>query len=182
MSQLLSISARKDIPATYRETPIADFLAYHNLHEGFKTYAFAEILIITCMDFRVSLNVPDKFAFIIRAAGANTRHSEFGVSYAIAIANIRHIALIGHTDCGMVHLHDRKDAYASGLSELPGWDKAKSTGNFHAFAPLHEIGSEYDFTLTEAKRLQQQYPGVMVAPMIYDVKNGKIALIPDGQV
>jgi len=64
-----------------------------------------------CMDNRKHLHMPDNFAFIIRTGGANLRYSEFKVSYAIAVGGVRHIALIGHSKCGMVNLAARKEAF-----------------------------------------------------------------------
>lgn len=63
------------------------------------------------MDNRKHLHIPENFAFIIRSGGANLCYSEFIVSNAIAIAiaiaigNVKHIALVGHNNCGMVNFN-----------------------------------------------------------------------------
>ena len=81
------------------------------------------------------MRIPENFAFIIRSGGANLRYSEFKVSYAIAVGRVLHIALIGHNNCGMVNLHDRRTAFIEGLAENAGWDKARAEEHFTYFAP-----------------------------------------------
>jgi carbonic anhydrase len=85
MGELISINSIEDILPEYRKTPIGLLLEYHNLNRPFNTYDKAELLVGMCMDNRKHLNIPDNFAFIIRAGGANLRYSEFKVSYAIAV-------------------------------------------------------------------------------------------------
>src|SRR5690242_12747675 len=115
MNRLLTISSREDIPSQYRDTPVGLLLEYHNLDRPFESYSNAELLIGMCMDNRKHLRIPDNFAFILRAGGANLRYSEFKVSYAIAVGNVRFIALMGHTQCGMVNLISRKEQFVRGL-------------------------------------------------------------------
>ncbi len=123
MNRLLAISSESDIPEQYRGTPIGLLLAYHNLNRAYESYSNAQLLIGMCMDNRKHLHIPDNFAFIIRAGGANLRYSEFKVSYAIAVGGVRSIALIGHNQCGMVNLMERKDIFINGLVDTAGWDR-----------------------------------------------------------
>ena len=104
MNRLISISSIKDIPQKYQSTPIGLLLEYHNLNREFENYSEAQLLIGMCMDNRKHLHIPDNFAFIIRSGGANLRYSEFKVSFAISVGDVKHIALIGHSNCGMVNL------------------------------------------------------------------------------
>ncbi|HET6274055.1 MAG TPA: carbonic anhydrase, partial [Bacteroidota bacterium] len=80
MNRLLDISSEGDILPQYRGTPIGLLLEYHNLNRPYESYANAQLLIGMCMDNRKHLHIPDNFAFIIRAGGANLRYSEFKVS------------------------------------------------------------------------------------------------------
>jgi carbonic anhydrase len=123
------------------------------------------------MDNRKHLHIPDNFAFIIRAGGANLRYSEFKVSYAIAVGGVRSIALIGHNQCGMVNLVARKELFIQGLIENAGWEPELAEQHFMNFAPMFEIGNEVDFVLSEAKRLRQRYPKIQVAPLMYKVED-----------
>ncbi len=180
MNRLLTIAAEEDILPHYRETPIGLLLKYHNLGHAFDTYTNAELLIGMCMDNRKHLHIPDNFAFIIRTGGANLRYSEFKVSYAIAVGGIRSIALIGHTQCGMVNLIARKDQFVQGLVKAAGWQLHSAEEHFLRFAPMFEIGNEVDFILSEVKRLRLRYPKIVVAPLLYRVEDNRLYLIQEG--
>ena len=177
MNGLLTIKSKSEIPSRYQETPIGLLLEYHNLDKPYDTYTQAKLLIGMCMDNRKHLHIPDNFAFIIRAGGANLRYSEFKISYAIAVGEIQYIALIGHNNCGMVNLVSRKELFINGLVDRAGWEKEEAEKHFMHFAPMFEIGNEIDFVVSEAKRLRLIYPKIMVAPMLYNVDDNRLYLI-----
>jgi carbonic anhydrase len=179
MSQLLSVQSIDDILPEYRQTPIGLLLEFHNLNRPVTIYDKAQLLIGMCMDNRKHLHIPDNFAFIIRAGGANLRYSEFKVSYAIAVGQIRHIALIGHDNCGMVNLVARKEEFIKGLVETAGWQQERAQEHFMHFAPMFEIGNETDFILDETKRLRNRYPKIIIAPMFYKVSDNKLYFIKE---
>ena len=179
MNQLLPILSPNDILPNYRSTPIGLLLEYHNLDRSFEQYQNAQLLVGMCMDHRKHLHIPDNFAFIIRTGGANLRYSEFKVSYAIAVGNVRHIALIGHNNCGMVNLVARKDEFINGLVQTAGWDRERAQEHFMNFAPIFEIDNEIDFIVNETKRLRQRYPKIVVAPMFYSVNDNSLSLIDE---
>lgn len=174
---LIPIKEAGDILPQYRNTPIGLFLEYHNLDRPFEDYRTAQLLVGMCMDNRKHLHIPDNFAFIIRAGGANLRYSEFKVSYAIAIGGVTAIALIGHTQCGMVNLISRKEAFVEGLSRNAGWSRESAEEHFFHFAPMFEIGHEADFILSETKRLRLRYPKILIAPMLYRVEDNRLYMI-----
>ena len=179
MNRLIPIQSKDDILSEYQQTPIGLLLEYHNLERTFDTYINAELLIGMCMDNRKHLHIPDNFAFIIRAGGANLRYSEFKVSYAIAVGGIRYIALIGHTQCGMVNLIARKDQFVQGLVNAAGWQPQSAEEHFLHFAPIFEIGNEVDFVLSEVERLRLRYPKIVVAPLLYRVEDNRLYLIQE---
>lgn len=179
MNRLISIKTIEDIPPNYQNTPIGQLLAYHNLQIPFDTYTKAELLIGMCMDNRKHLHIPDNFAYIIRAGGANLRYSEFKVSYAIAVGGVTAIALMGHTQCGMVNLIARRNQFIQGLVENAGWERGWAEEHFMHFAPMFEIGNETDFVLSEAKRLRLRYPKIQVAPLLYRVEDNLLYLIQE---
>jgi carbonic anhydrase len=181
MHRLVAINQPKDIPAAYRRNPIGRLLAYHNLGRPFERYTQAQLLIGMCMDNRKHLHIPDNFAFIIRAGGANLRYSEFKVSYAIAVGGVSCIALIGHNHCGMVNLESRKGLFVQGLMKRGGWKKKDAEEHFRNFSVMFEIGSETDFVLSEVKRLRLRYPKVTVAPMLYKVEDNRLYLLREGR-
>ncbi len=179
MIRLLPITKTSDIPPQYSDTPVGGLLRYHNLHVTHDQYQNAQILIGMCMDHRAHLNIPDNFAYIIRTGGANLRYSEFKVSYAIAVGQVKHIALIGHNNCGMVNLYARKESFIGGLINEAGWDRYLAEEHFMHFAPLFEIGNEIDFILSEAGRLRLRYPKIQVAPLMYLVEENRLHLIDE---
>jgi carbonic anhydrase len=179
LNRLAPVKFPEDIFPEYRDTPIGKLLEYHNLSRPYENYTKAELLIGMCMDNRKHLNIPDNFAFIIRAGGANLRYSEFKVSFAIAVGGVKSIALIAHTQCGMVNLAARKDQFIKGLSNNAGWSSEQAEEHFNHFAPLFEIGNEIDFVLSEANRLRLRYPEILIAPMLYKVEDNLLYLLKE---
>ena len=179
MNRLITVASKEDILPQYRQTPIGLLLEYHNLGRKLDVYANANLLIGMCMDNRKHLHIPDNFAFIIRTGGANLRYSEFKVSYAIAVGGVRCIALIGHTQCGMVNLIARKEQFVQGLVKAAGWQEQSAEEHFFHFAPMFEIGNEVDFILSEVKRLRLRYPKIVIAPLLYRVEDNQLYLIQE---
>lgn len=179
MNRLIPINTKNDIIPEYRNTPIGKLLEYHNLDRPFDTYTKAELLVGMCMDNRKHLKMPDNYSFIIRTGGANLRYSEFKVSFSISVGNVRHIALIGHNNCGMVNLTSKKEAFVNGLIEGAGWDFKIAEEHFLHFAPLFEIGGEIDFILNETKRMRMRYPKITIAPLFYKVEDNKLYFIDE---
>jgi carbonic anhydrase len=177
MNRLISITAVSDIDSEYRETPIGLLLEYHNLNRDFENYSEAQLLIGMCMDNRKHLHMPDNFAYIIRSGGANLRYSEFKVSFAISVGGVKHIALIAHSNCGMVNLASQKDKFVEKLSENGGWTIEQAEEHFNNYAPMFEIENEIDFILSETARLRQRYPKVQIAPMYYKLEDNLLYMI-----
>jgi carbonic anhydrase len=174
---ILPVLKKKDIPREYRNNPIGLLLEYHNLGREFESYSQARLLIGMCMDNRKHLHMPDNFAFIIRTGGANLRYSEFKVSFAIAVGQVRHIVLIGHNYCGMVDLISRKRQFIDGLVKGAGWSQKAAEEHFMNLALVHEIGNEVDFIMSEAARLRKRYPRIKVAPLYYKVEDNRLYYI-----
>lgn len=179
MNRLLAINSKNDIPRQYQKTAIGTLLEYHNLERPFASYSSAQLLVGMCMDNRKHLHIPDNFAFIIRSGGANLRYSEFKVSFALAVGGVRSIALIGHNECGMVNLVARKEQFVKGLVDAAHWPRQQAEDHFLHFAPMFEIGNEVDFTLSEVQRLRLRYPGIVVAPLLYRIEDGRLYLIQE---
>lgn len=177
MERLIAIQSKDDIPSEYRDTPIGLLFEYHNLGRPTDVCSVPQLLIGMCMDNRKHLHIPDNFAFIIRSGGANMRHSEFKVSYAISVGGVRHIVLIGHNQCGMVDLMSRREQFIRGLVERAGWQRKAAEEHFAQFVPVFEIGNEVDFVLSETKRLKSRYPKIEIAPLIYRVEDNLLYMI-----
>jgi carbonic anhydrase len=177
VNRLIAIDSAADIPRELQDGPIGRLLEYHDLErplDSYSPHAQAQLLVGMCMDYRKHLRIPENFAYIIRAGGANLRNSEFKVSYAIAIGGVRAIALMGHTQCGMVNLEARREQFIEGLVERAGWDRDRAAAHFEEFSSKFEIGNEADFVMSEAKRLRLRYPKIAVAPLLFRVEDNRI--------
>lgn len=174
---LKKIDDRDSIPREYRDTPVARLIEYHNFQMPLREYDSAELLIGTCMDYRIRLRMPENFSYVLRTGGAHMNHSEFHISYAIAVAGIRHFALIGHSDCAMSGLEERRPAFIKGLAEIESWSEREARAHFNLSAPIYEIGDEEASTRAEAQWLQNKYPDILVVPMLYLVEDHRLYLI-----
>lgn len=179
MNRLISVKTNRDIPAAYLNTPIGLLFEYHNLNREFENYTDAQLLVGMCMDNRKHLHMPDNFAYIIRSGGANLRYSEFKVSFALSVGNVKHIALLAHSNCGMVNLASNKNIFIEKLSENAGWTTEQAEEHFNNYAPMFEINNEIDFILSETQRLRQRYPKVQIAPMYYKVEDNLLYMIKE---
>ena len=115
VKNLFDVSSSDSIPPELKGGPVGLLLQYHNLIRPLDKYSKAQLLVGMCIDHRLQLRLPEKFAYIIRNGGANLRSSNFEVSYAIAIGGVRAIALIGQTDCNITAWHGR------GVFSWGGW-------------------------------------------------------------
>lgn len=177
MNKLIKIASTGDIPEEYANSPIGLLLEYHNLKRHRENYTQPELLLCTCMDSRVNIRMPDNFAFTIRTGGADMSGQEFKMSFAISSAGIEHLALIGHSDCGMVNLNSKKEKFVNGMVYYAGWQQEEADEYFKANSPRFEIHDETDFIMTQANRLRELFPKIAIAPMLYRVEDGWIYLI-----
>lgn len=171
MDCLIPVTQPFDIHSLFRGTAVADLLAYHNFDRVHDVYNTASLVVGMCMDHRERLRMPKNFAYILRSPGANFRSSDFHLSYAIAVGGVTAIAIIGHTQCGMVNLMSRQDQFIDGLIDRAGWQPECAHAHFMQAAPLFEIGHEVDFVIGEVQRLRMRYPKILVAPLIYRVED-----------
>lgn len=174
MILLRPIESLSDISPEIRGTPIENLLRYHNLGETHSPYSQAEVLVGMCMDQREWLRVPANFAYIIRSAGCNLRYSEFQISYTVAIGSVSAIALVGHTNCGMVNLMNRRKLFISRLVQRGGWQREWAETHFMNSVAMFEIGNEIAFLVAETRRLRGRYPTIPVAPLIYRAEDHRL--------
>lgn len=179
MHRLIEVKTKVDIPAKYKGTAIELLLEYQNLERPLDVCNAPQLLVGMCMDNRKHLRIPDNFAFIIRAGGANLRYSEFKVSYAIGVGGVKSLALIGHNHCGMVNLCERKEQFIEGLVNNAGWKREDAQAHFEQYSEKFEIFNEIDFVLSEVVRLRKQYPKIVIAPLLYLVENNRLYFISE---
>lgn len=180
MERLLNISESRQIPEKYIGTPIFKLLEYHNLGLKHRIYKDPQMLIATCMDFRLNFNIPKNFAFMIRTGGANMKNMEFKISFAISIGGIKHIAIIAHTDCAMTKMTISQKSFVRGMVKSAKWSEGLAIRHFNSKSLEFGIKDEIDFTLKESKRLKKLYPGITIVPMLYEVEGDQISLINEG--
>lgn len=181
MNRLVKVTNKDDIFNIYKDTPISKLLEYHNFGETKDGINDAELIIGTCMDNRVQLNIPKNFAYVIRTGGSNLHNSSFYVSYALSASGVKTIALIVHSDCGMVNLGGRKEKIVNGIIKVTGWKKIYAEDYFKSYAPICEIVNEVTFAISEVKRLREIYPTVLIAPLLYNVEDDLLYLIDEKQ-
>ena len=183
MSLLVPVDTASDIFPKYRDTPIEWLLRYHNLGEPLPhSTGRAEVLVGMCMDHRKDLTLPNEFAYVLRTAGGNLRDSGFEISYSVAVGGIATIALLAHTDCGMAHVTDKREAFVRGLVERGGWEEPAASAQFSAYATDYEIGDPIEFVVSETARLRCLYPRLMVAPLLYAVENDRLVQIMEPEL
>lgn len=174
---LSAVQSKEDIPAIYQGTPIGRLFEFQNFNASLVPCDRAELLVAMCMDNRKQLRIPENFAYIIRTGGANIRQSEFKVSYAVGVGGVQWMALIAHSNCGMVSLVSRREIFIMGLVNNAGWERDRAEEHFLQFAPLFEIGNETDFVLNESKRLNARYPKISVVPLYYKLDDNLLYVI-----
>ena len=174
----IAVDSVSDILPAYAGTPVEWLLRYHNLSEPLpSTSGRAQLLVGMCMDDRKDLVIPNEFAFVIRAAGGNLRDHEFDISYAVAIGGVSAIALLAHTNCGMVGVRTKRAVFIRGLVERGGWDERRAAEHFDESVAVYEIEDAITFVLEETRRLAAAYPAVLVAPLLYRVEDDRLLQI-----
>ncbi len=176
MNHLKPINSTEDIPRKYQNTPIGDLFAFHNFNTSHPPYTNAKMLIGMCIDHRAQLNIPHNFAYVLRSPGANFDQDAFAISYAVAVGAVQHIALIGHTNCGMVNLAAKKEKYINGL-ENAGWGGDSTKEMFESNLADYGLENEIDILNRQTSQFREKFKNVITVPMIYRVEDRKIYLI-----
>ena len=179
MSDLVGVSSKNDIFEKYLGTPVELLFRYHNFAQPFDMYINAQLLVGMCMDNRTQLKIPNNFAYILRSGGGNLRHSEFKISYAVAVGGVKCVAIIAHNKCGMVNLFSKKKEFIRGMVENAGWNEKHAEEHFMSFAPIFEIENEISFLMSEINRLRNSYPKILFAPLYYNLDDNLLYLVAD---
>jgi len=165
------IDKNEKIPNEYLNTPIKTLLEYHNFGKPFLEHSKPELLIGTCMDYRINLRIPPNYAFIIRNAGASLRYNEFQIAFALSVGGCKAIAVIGHTDCGMVNLSEKRSEFIEKMIKKFNYDKLAIEKYFDLHFPNNAIENEIAFTKKQADELKQKYPNIPIIALVYEVKD-----------
>lgn len=175
--RLKPVRTETDILPAWRGTPVAELLALHNLGTGARKYAHPQILIATCPEQQTALRIPAGFAISLHTAAANLKRDPFKVSWAIGIGRVSAIAIVGHTDCGLVGLRNQREAFVEQLVGAAGWERPAAEQHFDHWSDLFAIDDPAGFAVAEAARLRIRYPEIPVAALLYDTADGMLLQI-----
>lgn len=166
-----------DIPSEYLHTPVAKLIRYHNFGAPQQKYTHPEILIGKCMDYRVQLHTPPAFAYKLRSGGCNLNNNDFQVAYAVAIGGVKAIALIGHTDCGMVRLEEKREVFIAGFRAHSDCSYLEAAAFFDQNVGSQSLCKEDDILFEEAARYRAWFPRLPIAVLLYQVDDGQLYLL-----
>jgi carbonic anhydrase len=174
---MIPVHESSDILPAYRGTPLAGLLAAHNLGVQPSMQERTELLVITCMDYRVTLDIPGYSPYVLRVAGANVEPVAFNVSFAVSVAGVKAIAVVGHDDCAMEGVASRRETFISGLRHRCHWTQDLAETHFDDGVERFAIRDSEEATWHQAQRLRQQYTGVHIAPLFFRVGDGMLLQI-----
>jgi carbonic anhydrase len=172
--RLLEIAEEKDIPKEWQGTPIESLILAHNFQKPITEVGKPKLLIAACIEFRYSLPVPRMYAYVIRRASGRLVGSEFSLAYVFA-QGVKHIALIGHNDCGMTQVHANTPAMIEALIKQ-GWHKDRAEEYIRYQAARYSIEDEIDALKYEYIRLKRLFRDVCIAPFIVCLDNTNLYL------
>jgi len=175
-ASLAAVHDETDILAAYRDTPVADLLRFQNFPAGGGPVAYARpaILVATCLEQGTALRIPDGFAISLRTAAASLKRDPFKVSWAIGVAGISAIAIIGHDDCRLTELRDQREQFVVRMIEAAGWERPAAEQHFDHWSDLFAVDSPAEFAAAEAARLRSRYPKILVAPLLYQSATARL--------
>lgn len=170
--RLSAMENYSDIPDAWRDTPIEKLIRAENFHEPIEASGTPELLICACIEFRYALPIPRMFAYVIRRASGRVIGSEFSLAYVFS-KGVRHIALIGHNDCGMTKVLENKDALINALVEQ-GWHRDRADEYVSMQSVRYAIPDELDTLRKEYVRLMRLFRNVTIAPLFVCLSDTKL--------
>lgn len=186
---LVGVHTVADILPAYRGTPVADLLHYQNLGKdpgpvslpSERVHAKPKILIATCLEQHAALRLPPGFAISLHTAAASLKRDPFKVSWAIGVAGVSAIAIVGHDNCQLVDLRGKREQFVVQMIEAAGWERPAAEQHFDHWSDLFEVADPAGFVAAEAARVQNRYPKIPVAPLLWDSASGTLQqVVPAG--
>lgn len=174
-TRITPLSSRADLPPRWLGSPIEDFVAAHNFDKPIEGGTDPRLLIVSCIEYRFSPSVPHSFAYVMRTAGGRLSHesgSEFALSYILA-KGVRHIAMIGHNDCGMTKVPQFKPNLVKALVEQ-GWEEAKAQTFIDDNADRFAMDDEIESLEREYTRMRELFKNVEIAPLFVSLASSRL--------
>jgi carbonic anhydrase len=129
------------------------------------------IAILTCMDARIlpsrAFGLEEGDAHVIRNAGGRARDALRSLIISQRLLGTREIAVIHHTDCGMLTFSNRD--LRTKLRE----DLGQDTGEFD-FLPFRDLDSSVREDIEFLLATQLLDPATIIRGFVYDVRTGKL--------
>lgn len=131
-----------------------------------------QLFVCTCIEFRFQPKVPQSFAYEVRRASGRLIGSEFTLAYALA-KGVRHMALIGHNDCGMTKVPEHAEALTKALVDQ-GWPRDRAEDYVTQQGPRYAIRDEMDSLKREYFRLRRLFMNLEIAPLFAALANNNL--------
>lgn len=171
---LVPVRRQQDILPSYLGSPIEALLGCHNFERRPGTVAMPQMIVVTCMDHRIALTLPERFAFVLRTGGANVEPVLFNIACAMAINDIRTIAVIGHSDCAMVDVARHHECFMQTAADFTSMTPLQLEQIFDQGAREFGCTDAVTNTLRQCARLREFLPGSLICPLFYDVADNML--------
>ena len=129
------------------------------------------LAILTCMDARIlpsrALGLAEGDAHVIRNAGGRARDALRSLIVSQRLLATREIAVIHHTDCGMLTFSNRE------LREKVREDLGSDTGEFD-FLPFQDLEASVREDIEFLTATQLLNPDTLIRGFVYDVRTGQL--------
>ena len=130
------------------------------------------LAILTCMDARIlpsrAMGLVEGDAHVIRNAGGRARDALRSLIISQRLLGTREIAVIHHTDCGMLTFSNRD------LREKVKEDLGSDTGEFD-FLPFRDLEASVREDIEFLTATQLLNPDTVIRGFIYDVRSGRLS-------
>lgn len=166
-TRLSLIKEPADIPEQWRASPIEEFIGAHNFDKPIEGSDHPRLLIVSCIEYRFSPQIPHTFAYVMRTAGGSLKNLEFPLSYILA-KGVRHVVLVGHNDCGMTKVPMFKPNLIGALVEQ-GWDEERAKQLIESQADSYFISDEIDGLKNEYEQLRHNFKHIEIAPLFVSI-------------
>jgi len=133
------------------------------------------VAILTCMDARILpsrlLGLEEGDAHVIRNAGGRARDALRSLIISQRLLGTREIAVIHHTDCGMLTFSNRD------LRQKVKDDLGSDTGEFD-FLPFQDLDESVREDVEFLQATQLLNPDTVIRGFVYDVRMGRLREVP----
>lgn len=170
--RLKAVNFSTDIPKRWQNTPVEKMILAHNFDRGVETSGMPELMLVTCIDYRIMPKIPERFAYVLRRAAGSLAGLEFNLSYALA-KGVKHLVILAHNDCGMTRVPEHREPILNALLEQ-GWEKQDAENFIDQHAGNYAIPGELEALESEYDRICQMFKNLEVAPLFVSLAENHI--------